>query len=198
MIVAGIFTTRGPLASTERNVYSLAQVVVWTVTLVSFLNITDPGLSPFGGFWVGELSIEIALFALTLEHHVPKVPLEFAQFGLGVFRIVIILFLLSTVVQRLARGSHEKGSDEEAAPLLINAQEAVDGAPRDASGYGSLNVNGQAQTSDGNATDANEGTEEEDEDEDAKKEREDMEKMKNHIREKGGWFAYVKDFKVGL
>ena len=195
LIVTGIFTSKGPLASTERNVYTLAQVLVWTITLVAFLNIDEPGLLPFGVFWIGGLSVEIALFALTLEYHVPRISLEWAQYGLEALRIIIVLFLLSAVIQGLARRSHDKASDEEAAPLLVNTQDASD-ETHPATAYGSLAANATTQKPNTADNDSGEDAEHEVEDEDAKKEREDLEKMKNHIKEKGGWFAYAKDFSV--
>ena len=180
--------------------YSLAQALVWTVTLVFFLNLSDPGLLAFGGFWTSELVVEIALFALTLEYHVPKISLEWAQCGLALLRSVTILFLLSILVQRLARSQQEKGSDEETAPLLVDTVEpsAEAQANGETTGYGSVASNGTASKPNTDSNESSDNPEEDEEEEWQKKEREDMEKMRNHIKEKGGWLNYAKDFRVSL
>ena len=188
------------MASTDRNIYTLAQALVWTITLVFFLNLSDPRLLTFGGFWTGELVVEIALFALTLEYHIPKTPLEWAQYGLALLRIVMILFLLSILAQRLASSSYEKGNDEETAPLLIDTAEPsevpyVNGRT---TSYGSVAANGTSDTPNTDNDGSGDKAEDNEEDEWVKKEREDLEKMRKHIKEKGGWLNYAKDFRVSF
>ena len=178
----------------------MAQALVWTITLVFFLNVSDPGLLAFGGFWTIELAVEVALFALTLEYHIPRAPLEWAQYGLTLLRIVMILFLLSILVQRLARSSYEKGSDEETAPLLVDTTEpaAETHANGSTTNYGSTAANGAANKPNSDGDESSDKAEDEEEDEWMKREREDLEKMRNHIKEKGGWFNYAKDFRVSF
>ena len=191
LVIAQIFNTNGPLATTDGNIYALSSCLLWAVILVLLLNLEDPKWWPFYVSWLGALAVETTLLGLSLNYYCPLHPTEIAQ---TVFKVSHIVFIISLLALYFVTGRTKnwKGKDdEEAAPLLAHSGESQDNenSPNVPS-YGSTGVDGST------SSEQDQPDETSDEDKEAKEDEERMKRVKDRLKEKGNWFSYAREFLV--
>ncbi|KAF1983617.1 hypothetical protein K402DRAFT_337885 [Aulographum hederae CBS 113979] len=172
-------TYRNPTRPSDQahNVYNLFSVFFW-VGVGIFSNKKEPIWYPYLGATICAACTEIALvvlYAVTLQAHRRSATTLLA---LSSFRALLLIGACANLGFLLRGGNKvEKGKDVERQPLL--------NGPTDTKAYGAVEETSATSTLNGD----------DDEDEDGKKAKKSREEL---IQEKGGWWAYARDYMMFL
>jgi hypothetical protein len=184
LIVAQIFTSGGQLATRDYNIFAQAQVITWLLCCSALSGSELPPWYPYLGASFISLCGEISLIVLSLTLFKPRTGQEWVQYSLMLFRVTALTcFPLAYLIRKF----HETpATDEETTPLLAQSKDVPTESPARAFGFGSLD-NDEAAVA---------AAAEDEVAKKRKKEEEKIEKLRNRIKEEGGWYRYVLGYKV--
>ena len=190
LVIAQIFNTSGPLATTSCNIYALSSCLLWIVFLAVLANSEDLKWWPFYVSWLGALAVEATLLGLSMSYRRPFYVIEIVQTVSKVCHLILIILLLALYFVKATSKNWKVSNDEEAAPLLAHPDQDP-GAP-------------SGPNYDSTATDSPVGNEPyksvetSDEDNEASKHEAKMKRIRDRIKEKGNWFSYAREFLVSI
>lgn len=185
LIITQIFTSNGPLATKDSNIYALSSTLLWAVLIAPFVSEEPPKWWPFYSTWICALATETLMFGCLVSFVRPSNPLERGQLAVKIIRIVFLIVLPASYFFFSAIDQGIMANDEESAPLLGHDEVRPEDSPK--SGYGSTTNN--TKTSSASCSD-----DEEAEVEESKERAEKLKKLQDRVRENGNWFTYLKEF----
>ncbi|MCJ1431415.1 hypothetical protein MMC27_000768 [Xylographa pallens] len=182
------------LATTDSNVYILATLLIWFVLVASLLGSRSSLWSPYYGSWLITLISEMLVLSLGLNTYRPSTGIEYAQVGLEALRLFLLATLPVVTFAFLRTPNSDRGSDEEATPLLGHSQGVSDESQGSAGTYGST----ATQNTKGNTSSTSNELIEDLAQQEMKQEQDDRERLSQRLKETGNWWAYAKSYSIFL
>ncbi|KAF2141198.1 uncharacterized protein K452DRAFT_250940 [Aplosporella prunicola CBS 121167] len=168
-------------------IYISTSLCVWGFMTVSFSS--PPMWHVYLGTWLLSTVLDITLFGLSVTTYDWNDPWNVALASIQLVRLILLITLLLAVIFRLNTSMDLKDSiGEESQPLMRDGYDGMDSSSQANVPYGTLNSSSTTLSTD-------DEDEDEDEDEDDRK----MRKIqKRRLEEQGGWWGYLKGFKILL
>ena len=139
---------------------------------------------PYYGTWILTLVFDLVIVGLSWNTYVPEDPLRWAQVAMHLLRVVLTAVLL---LMYFTLKTPWKDHDEEGSPLLQTEVVTTPKKQQQANNnYGSTVSDESVVTT----------SQEDEADEEEKKLQEKMNSLRERLKQKGNWFAYVKSFSV--
>ena len=180
------------LATTDSNIYVLATLLIWFVLVASLLGSRSSLWSPYYGSWLITLISEMLVLSLGMSTYRPSTGIEHVQLGLKASRLLLLAALPVITFAFLRTLNSDRGSDEEASPLLGHSQEVSEESQNSAGTYGStVTRNTAGNTSSTSSEQIKDLAQQE-----MKKEHDEEERLKKRLKESGNWWAYAKSYSV--